>query len=103
MSRALLAIPALTLALGLAGCAATQHGPQRNCELRVVAEPPGAAVLVNERFVGVGRVLDKRPAKLTAGKKRLTFEAPGYFPHDMMVELSPGLTTVKAALRPIPK
>jgi PEGA domain len=94
---------ALVLGLGSLGCASTQHGARYDCELRVVAEPAGAAVLVNERFIGAARVLDKHPAKLTAGKKRVTFEAPGYFPHDMVVELSPGLTTVKAALRPVPK
>jgi PEGA domain len=94
---------ALALGLGSLGCASAQHGARYDCELRVVAEPPGAAVLVNERFIGAARVLDKHPAKLTAGKKRLTVEAPGYFPHDMFVELNPGLTTVKAALRPLPQ
>jgi hypothetical protein len=93
----------MALFMGLAGCAAAQHGPRYDCELRVVAEPVTASVLVNERFVGAARVLDKHPTKLTAGKKRVTLEAPGYFPHDMMVELSPGLTTVNAKLRPIPR
>lgn len=94
---------ALATCLGTAGCAGTQRGPQYTAELRVVAEPATAVVLVNERFVGAAKVLDKHPAKLTGGKKRVTLEAPGYFPHDLVVELAPGLTTVKAALRPIPK
>jgi hypothetical protein len=93
----------LLVSMGLLGCAGAQRGPRYDSQLRVVAEPPGAAVSVNERFVGAARVLDKRPAQLTAGKKRVTIEAPGYFPHDLEVELSPGVTTVNAKLRPIPR
>lgn len=93
----------LTSMLFAAGCAATQKAPRYDAELRVVAVPEQAVVSVNERFVGAARVLDKRPAKLTAGKKRVTVEASGYFPHDFEVDLKSGLTTVEVKLRPVPR
>ena len=72
-------------------------------ELRVVAVPEDAVVQVNEQFVGSARVLAKRPTRLTPGKKRVTVEAPGYFPHDLEVVLEKGVTTVQIKLRPIPR
>ena len=98
MKRALLAA-----VLSLAACAGKQHGAQANAELRVVAQPEGAVVQVNEQFVGSARVLAKRPARFTPGKKRVTVEAPGYFPHDVEVDLAKGVTTIDIKLRPIPK
>jgi hypothetical protein len=96
--------PALLLSLTfLAACASSQHGAQPTAELRVVAVPESAVVQVNEQFVGSARVLDKRPARFTPGKKRVTVEAPGYFPHDLEVELAKGVTTVNIKLRPIPR
>jgi hypothetical protein len=100
----------LALALGvtlgvttlLAACAGTQKPKGPPAELRIVAEPVSASVQVNERFVGAARVLDKRPAKLSPGKKRITIEAPGYFPHDLEVELPAGVTTINIKLRAVP-
>lgn len=96
----------LALALLCAGtvtaCAGTQKPKGPPAELRIVAVPVSATVQVNERFVGAARVLDKRPAKLSPGKKRITIEAPGYFPHDLEVELPAGVTTINIKLRPVP-
>ena len=92
---------ALLLLLWLA-CAGTQKPKERPAELRIVAEPDSATVQVNERFVGAARVLDKRPAKLRPGVKHVTVEAPGYFPHDLELNLPAGVTTVKIKLRPVP-
>jgi hypothetical protein len=47
-------------------------------------------------------VLDKKPARLTPGPKRVTVEAPGYFPHDLEIDLPAGTTTINIKLRPIP-
>jgi hypothetical protein len=95
---------ALALALTVAAaCAGSQHGAQPTAELRVVAVPDSAVVQVNEQFVGSARVLEKRPARFPPGKKRVTVEAPGYFPHDLEVELAKGVTTVEIKLRPIPR
>jgi hypothetical protein len=93
--------PALALALA-AGCAGTQKPKGPAAELRVIAVPVSATVQVDERFVGAARVLDKRPAKLSPGLKRITIEAPGYFPHDIAVELPSGVTTLNIKLRPVP-
>ena len=93
---------ALALSLPLAACAGAQKPKTPPAELRVVAEPPSATVVVNERFVGSARVLDKRPAKLVPGKKQITIEAPGYFPHDIEVELPSGVTTLNIKLRAVP-
>lgn len=87
----------------LTACAGIQKIPRPAAELRVIAEPPSATVHVNERFVGAARVLDKKPAQLRPGPKRVTVEAPGYFPHDFEVDLRSGVTTVNVKLRKVPE
>ncbi len=84
------------------GCAGPQKPRTRPAALRTIVEPPTARVQVDEHFVGAARVLEKRPAVLAPGKRRVTIDAPGYFPHDLEVELAPGITTVKVKLRPVP-
>lgn len=71
--------------------------------LRIIAVPETASVYLNEEFLGSARVLAVRPEELPRGHYRLTITAPGYFPHDMMIELAPGTTTVRIKLRAIPK
>lgn len=93
----------LLAAVMLSACGGAQRvKTERAAELRVVAVPPSATVQVDERFVGAARVLEKRPARLTPGLRRITVDAPGYFPHDMELELKPGVTTVQIQLRPVP-
>lgn len=92
----------LFLGLILAACASAQHPDEKTAGLRTVVEPPNALVQVDEFFVGAGRVLDKRPAKLLPGKHRVSVEAPGYFPHDLEVDLAPGVTTIELKLRKMP-
>lgn len=70
--------------------------------LEVVAEPDTARVFVDERFVASARVLAVRPREIPAGTHHLTITAPGYFPHDLEVNLPSGTTTIRIALRPIP-
>lgn len=82
------------------GCA---HGAaRRDASLRLVAEPNNAALYVDERYVGTARTLERYPALLASGKHQLTVQAPGYFPHDVEVQLTEGLTTVRMKLRPVP-
>lgn len=105
-ARARARLPAGWLALALlaltTACGGAQKGKGATAELRVLADPPSAVVQVNERFVGAARVLDKQPARLTPGPKRVTVEAPGYFPHDLEIELPAGTTTLNIKLRPVP-
>ncbi|MDB4985867.1 MAG: hypothetical protein JWN04_1045 [Myxococcaceae bacterium] len=98
-------LPRTTWVLGyvlLQACAATPRPDPKTAGLRTVVEPASAIVQVDEHFVGAARVLDKRPAPLLPGKHRVTVEAPGYFPHDLEVDLAPGVTTVDLKLRKTP-
>lgn len=104
--RRALAAAGLVLALG-AGCsvestfrredeAPTQAG------LRVIAVPETATVYVGDRFAGTAAVLAERPEPLRPGVHFVTVRAPGHFPHDLRLDLPPGVTTVRITLRPVP-
>ena len=77
--------------------------PVQTAEVRLLIEPATARVYTDERFVGGARVLATRPVSFRAGPRRLTITADGYFPHDLDLDLPPGTTTVRIALRPIPE
>ena len=94
--------PTALLLAGLAACGAVQKPVAPPAQLRVVAEPDSAVVRINEQFAGAARVLAKRPVRLVPGSFRVTVEAPGYFPHDMDIDLPSGLTTVEIKLREVP-
>ncbi len=76
--------------------------PPEVASLRVIAEPETASVYVDDQYVGSARVLAKRPITLKPGVRFVTFEAAGYFPHDLKLNLPRGETTIKMKLRPIP-
>lgn len=96
-------LPALTMLL-VASTACSIHLNRRPpAKLRVVAEPPEARVYVDEEFAGRAQALDVRPKTLSEGEHRVTVEAPGHFPHDLEVQLVPGVTTVRVSLRPVPE
>lgn len=90
------------LGLVLLGACQVELNRRPAAKLQVLAEPANAAVYVDERFVGGARVLAARPKALPEGEHRLTVTAPDHFPHDLMVNLEPGTTTVRVELRPIP-
>ncbi|MFW6086180.1 MAG: PEGA domain-containing protein [Myxococcota bacterium] len=92
----------VALGLVLLGSCSMEVNRRPAAKLQVIAEPPNAAVYVDERFVGGARVLAARPKALPEGEHRLTVTAPDHFPHDLMVKLTPGTTTVRVELRPIP-
>ncbi|MEO0324363.1 MAG: PEGA domain-containing protein [Myxococcota bacterium] len=89
----------LLLALGACGFQQVAGTPAK---LSVVAEPPTASVYVDERYVATAQAIEARPRTFPPGTHRVTLEAPGHFPHDVEVELTPGVTTLRIALRPIP-
>ena len=74
----------------------------RMAYLKVVAEPENVTIYENDRFVGSAHLLAKQPKAMKSGTKYLTFKAPGYFPHDLIVKLPAGETTIKIKLRAIP-
>jgi hypothetical protein len=93
----------IVLALLLAaGCSIQSNLRRDSAELRVIAEPAVARVYVNDRFVGTGRRLAQRPHRLNPGVHYVTIESPGFFPHDLRMELPEGETTVRISLRPVP-
>ena len=71
--------------------------------LKVIAVPETARVYVDERFVASAQVLEGRPRALRPGTHYVTVKAPGYFPHDLEVELTPGETVLRIRLEPVPR
>lgn len=94
-------IRALVL-LVLFGACGYQNTRREPAKLQVIAEPEEARVYVDERFVASARVLAQRPRELRAGSHRVTITAPGYFPHDVAVDLPSGTTTIRISLRAVP-
>ena len=88
-------------AVAAVGCT-TVPREARMAYLKVVAEPDNTTVYDSDRFVGSAHLLQKQPKAMKSGTKYLTFKAPGYFPHDLRIQLPSGETTVKIKLRPIP-
>jgi len=95
---------ASVLVIAMCAAAACSGPPVRKtpARLRVVAEPRTAAVYVDDRFVSSARVLAVRPLVLEPGVRHVTVQAPGYFPHDLELDLASGETTIRIALRAIP-
>lgn len=92
------------LAPGVLALVACSGGPRPvgNAQVRFLIEPATARVYTDERFLGGARVVAVRPIQLRAGPRRFTITADGYFPHDLEVDLPPGLTTIRVSLRPVP-
>ena len=86
----------------LSGCMGTMP-PQRIATLKVRAVPPNTQVYINGRYAGRAALLQKVGKALRPGVQYVTFSAPGYFPHDVRVDLAPGETEIDIKLRPIPQ
>jgi len=76
--------------------------PPRMAKLKVIADPPDTTVYIDDRFIGSARVLSVKAKELKPGVKYITFKAPGYFPHDVRLELPAGETTLTMKLRQVP-
>lgn len=101
MARSALWCAVLLASFSLASCVRPLPPPQL-AKLRVLAEPETTTVYVDDRYIGSARVLAAKPRSLSPGIKLVTFKAPGYFPHDVRLDLPSGLTTVRMKLRQIP-
>jgi hypothetical protein len=100
-TRIAIAAALLAFNVSLSSCV-RQPPPPQLAKLRVLAEPETTTVYVDDRYVGSARVLAAKPRSLSPGSKLVTFKAPGYFPHDVRLELPSGVTTVRMKLRKIP-
>lgn len=88
-------------ALLFAGCGAPAVRTTP-AQVRFLLEPVTARVYVEDRFIGAGRVLRRRPASFAPGRRHFSITADGYFPHDLEVDLPSGTTTMRVSLRPVP-
>jgi hypothetical protein len=95
------ALALLVVGASLAACGGSPRAGER-AYLKLECEPESASVYVDERYLASAKKLARRPAELRVGIHRVTVTAPGYFPHDVELELPAGETKVELTLRPIP-
>jgi len=89
-------------AILLVGCAKKGAVATEPARLKVVATPSTASVYVDGHYFGRATVLSREPKALAPGVHLMTVRAEDHFPHDMELDLPPGLTTLEIALRPVP-
>jgi hypothetical protein len=70
--------------------------------MRMAGGPAGASVTVDDRFVGTLEVVTRRGVALPRGTHRISVEAPGHLPWDMLVEARPGQGPVRLEVRLVP-
>ena len=77
-----------------------REGPARVGKVRVGAYPASADIIIDNRLVGTGVVVD---SVLPAGLRRLRITAPGYAPFDTVFEVRAGETAqiARIALKPL--
>ena len=75
---------------------------QARATVRFDITPDTARVYTEDRFVGSARVLAATPPSFRTGPRQITITAEGYFPVDLDLDLDPGTTTVRVAMRPVP-
>jgi hypothetical protein len=92
----------LALLVCAAGCAKKSVIAPEPARLKVLATPANASVYVDGHYFGRATVLCVEPKALAPGRHLMTIQADDHFPHDMELDLPPGLTTLTIDLRPIP-
>ena len=94
---------AALIALGaIAGCGAAAPDTSARATIRFEITPDSARVYTEDRFVGSARVLAAQPPSFRTGARQITITADGYFPVDLDLDLDPGTTQVRVAMRPVP-
>jgi len=87
-------------------CACGAPGPSaaKTVSLRMTGAPPEARVTVDDQIVGSLDMVEARGVAMPPGTHRVSVEAPGYFPFDVLVEAKEGekLVHIEAKLVPIP-
>ena len=95
-------IAALLLALTTLSCAKKGTVAPEPARLRVVTTPPNASVYIDGHYFGRATVLSEEPKALVPGIHLMTVQADDHFPHDLELDLPPGVTTLRIELRPVP-
>lgn len=93
---------AALVALVALGCAKQGTVAPEPARLKVLATPSDASVYIDGHYFGRATVLAQEPKPLAPGLHLMTVQAADHFPHDLELDLSPGLTTLEITLRPIP-
>ena len=93
---------ALLAALLAAGCAKQGTVAPEPARLKVIATPADASVYIDGHYFGRATVLSQEPKALAPGVHLMTVQADDHFPHDMELDLPPGVTTLTVELRPVP-
>jgi hypothetical protein len=84
------------------GCTKQGSVAPEPARLKVVATPADASVYIDGHYFGRATVLSIEPKALAPGVHLMTVTADDHFPHDMELNLPPGVTTLQIELRPIP-
>ncbi|MFO0697156.1 MAG: PEGA domain-containing protein [Polyangiales bacterium] len=99
-------VRSLLFLLAFGSMGVTCYGPGRPDQapamLRVRAVPEEARVSIDDRYAATARTLAVEPRALRPGHHQITLEAPGYFPHDLELDLPSGETAIDVRLRPLP-
>jgi hypothetical protein len=94
---------ALTLALGLSGCAAGARAVKPDAQLVVDASVPDARVYVDDVFAGRAAELHGHALWVRSGTRRVEIRADGYFTAYRDVPVAPGgRASVAVGLRAAP-
>ena len=93
---------AFTLALLMFGCAKQGTVAPEPARLKVIATPADASVYIDGHYFGRATVLSQEPKALAPGVHLMTVTADDHFPHDMELDLPPGVTALTIELRPVP-
>ena len=90
------------LALFAISCAKQGTVAPEPARLKVIATPADASVYIDGHYFGRATVLSQEPKALAPGVHLMTVTADDHFPHDMELDLPPGVTTLTIELRPVP-
>ncbi len=101
-ARFFIALAVAMISLVCAGCG---NEPPKTVSVRMRGNPPDARVVVDDVYVGSLAVVQARGLGLLPGKHTLSIEAPGYFPHDRVLELTPSTppTPLDVSLEKLPE
>ena len=98
-----LRIALASLTLSLAACLPAQSASSPTISLRMKGSPANASVTVDDQIVGPLDVVQAKGVALPPGKHRVTVEAAGYLPKDVMVEAKDAPVLLDVVLVPIPE
>ena len=87
----------------LVACSPPSDLGEAKVPVRLTGSPPDASVTVDDRYIGSLEFVAAHGGKMHEGQHRVTIEAPGYFPLDVMVDAKEGkVIRIDAKLVPIP-